>query len=71
MSISSGVSYHRTSNHDAHLKDRLPPILVETVSVMLVIHKAVVYFREDNPEESAASRLMLSLVRHSVLYFVV
>ncbi|KAF8529788.1 hypothetical protein JB92DRAFT_607221 [Gautieria morchelliformis] len=49
----------------------IPPLLVEIVSVVLVITKAVLYFQSGAPRKSAGSRLMSSILRYSLFYFVV
>lgn len=50
---------------------RIPPLLVEFVSVILVVHKAALYFKTGTPREWAGSRLMSSILRYSVIYFIV
>lgn len=48
---------------------RLPPLVVEGVSVILVSHKALLYFRGKVPSDWAGTRLMHSLLKYSVFYF--
>lgn len=50
---------------------RLPPLVVETISVMLVVYKAVHHFQLGAPKSWTGSRFMNSIVRYSVFYFVV
>ena len=47
---------------------RIPPILVETISVSLVVYKATHYLRA--PKTQGGSRFMDCILRYSVLYFV-
>ena len=47
---------------------RIPPILVETISVSLVVYKATHCFRA--PKAQGGSRFMDCILRYSVLYFV-
>lgn len=49
----------------------LPPLIIEGVSVALVSHKALLYFRGEVPNNWAGTRLMHSLLKYSVFYFAV
>ncbi|KAF8521142.1 hypothetical protein JB92DRAFT_1832889 [Gautieria morchelliformis] len=48
----------------------IPPLLIETISVTLVVYKAIRHFRLGAPKSWTGSRFMNSIVRYSVLYFV-
>ena len=49
---------------------RIPPLVLETISVSLVVYKAILYFRLGAPKTWGGSRFMDSIVRYSVLYFI-
>ncbi|KIJ56462.1 hypothetical protein M422DRAFT_239677 [Sphaerobolus stellatus SS14] len=49
----------------------IPPLIVEIVTLILVAWKAFLYYRGNTPREWAGSRLMVSIVRYSVFYFLV
>ncbi|KAF8582399.1 hypothetical protein K439DRAFT_1661837 [Ramaria rubella] len=49
----------------------LPPLLVETLSVILVLHKAIRHFQGGAPKEWVGSRFISAIVRYSIIYFVV
>jgi len=48
----------------------VPPIVIETLSVILVVYKALQHYRNGGPKEWAGSRFMYSIARYSVIYFV-
>lgn len=48
----------------------IPPIIIETLSVTLVVSKALQHYRNGMPKHWAASRFMYSIARYSVVYFV-
>lgn len=50
---------------------RLPPLVVETISVILVIYKGGLYFQRGTPSEWPGSRFMRSIVHYSIFYFAV
>jgi len=49
----------------------IPPMIIETISVILVLYKAIRHFQKGPPKEWAGSRFMQSIARYSVIYFVV
>ncbi|KAF8518147.1 hypothetical protein BU17DRAFT_66582 [Hysterangium stoloniferum] len=49
----------------------IPPILIETMSVMLVVGKAVQHSREETQDQWTTSRLLKCMSMYSVIYFVV
>ena len=53
-----------------HYTSRIPPLLIEWISVTLVVYKAIRYFQMGAPMSWAGSRFMDSIVRYSVLYFI-
>ncbi|GJJ14285.1 hypothetical protein Clacol_008549 [Clathrus columnatus] len=48
----------------------VPPIIIETLSVILVVYKALNHYRNGGAKEWAGSRFMYSIVRYSIIYFV-
>ena len=54
----------------ANIIFRIPPLILETISVALVVYKAVQHYRTGAPKTWVGSRVMSSIVRYSVLYFV-
>ncbi|KAF8530121.1 hypothetical protein BU17DRAFT_59896 [Hysterangium stoloniferum] len=48
----------------------IPPIIIETISVILVLFKAVRHVQGGAPKEWAGSRFMELIARYSVIYFI-
>ena len=58
-------------HNSTHKSIRIPPLLVEFVSVIFVIHKAILHFQGASPMERVGSRALRSILRYSVVYFIV
>ncbi|KIJ29209.1 hypothetical protein M422DRAFT_269388 [Sphaerobolus stellatus SS14] len=86
MGLVEGLSYRHLDPSNFHINTHIcgplnlpsyvytfwiPPIILETVAFLLVLYKALEYYRSGVPKDWATARFMKAMTRYSVTYFLI